>query len=401
MSAEEQGSFPAGWTRVRFGDVVENKNLTTKDPQKDALDRIVGLTHLDSESLPVVRWDLLEGETSFSRTFKAGDVLFGKRRAYQRKVGVADFAGICSGDILVFESKNPSLLQEFLPYIVQSDAFFKHALGTSAGSLSPRTNWTQLARFEFALPPLEEQKRVADVQKEYDGTIEAVRAALRAASALKLSVIGEAVPIPLEGGAGPTGTAITDLLLEPPRNGISPKTAPQGAVTVSIAAVQGGRLVVDEHTMKTCEPPSNADRFYIKPNDCFVVRGNGNHNLVARMGIALSPPEDVLYPDLLIRLRFDSTKILPELAVEIWNGATSHGRLLRQAKSSNGIYKINGKDVSSHRIPVPTLDVQHELLRRIKKIQRLESDMTQLLNSLERSRALSRERGLRRTSSVQ
>lgn len=174
MSAEAQGSLPDGWTRVRFGDIVRNKNLPTKDPQEDGLNRIVGLTHLDSGSLPIVRWDILDGETSFSRTFAAGDVLFGKRRAYQRKVGVPDFAGICSGDILVFESKNSSLLQEFLPYIVQSDAFFERAVGTSAGSLSPRTNWTQLARFEFALPPLEEQKRIVEIQGAFGDALSAL-----------------------------------------------------------------------------------------------------------------------------------------------------------------------------------------------------------------------------------
>ena len=185
MSAESQASLPKGWTHVRFGDVVRNKNLTTKDPEKDGLDRIVGLTHLDSESLPIVRWDILEGETSFSRTFAAGDVLFGKRRAYQRKVGVPDFAGICSGDILVFESKDPSLLQEFLPYIVQSDAFFERAVGTSAGSLSPRTNWGQLARFEFALPPIEEQNRIREILSSIKGLRALLREGLQNAQNLK------------------------------------------------------------------------------------------------------------------------------------------------------------------------------------------------------------------------
>lgn len=189
MSDKAQGSLAEGWTRVQFGDVVRNKNLTTKDPKKDCLDRIVGLTHLDSESLPIARWDILEGETSFSRTFAAGDVLFGKRRAYQRKVGVPDFSGICSGDILVFESKGPALLQGYLPYIVQSDAFFERALGTSAGSLSPRTNWGELARFEFALPPLEEQKRIIEVMESAEQTRACYRAVSLAGSRLRAALL--------------------------------------------------------------------------------------------------------------------------------------------------------------------------------------------------------------------
>jgi hypothetical protein len=51
------------------------------------------------------------------------------------------------------------LLPELLPFICQTDAFFDHAVGTSAGSLSPRTNWTSLADFEFALPVYRIQHR--------------------------------------------------------------------------------------------------------------------------------------------------------------------------------------------------------------------------------------------------
>ncbi len=60
------------------------------------------------------------------------------------------------------------LLPELLPFICQTDGFFEHAVGTSAGSLSPRTNWESLASYEFALPPLEEQRRIADVLAALD-----------------------------------------------------------------------------------------------------------------------------------------------------------------------------------------------------------------------------------------
>jgi len=89
-------------------------------------------------------------------------VLFGKRRAYQRKIAVADFIGVCSGDIYVLEPSNEKLLPELLPFICQTDSFFEHAVGTSAGSLSPRTNWKSLSEYEFALPPLEEQRRIVE-----------------------------------------------------------------------------------------------------------------------------------------------------------------------------------------------------------------------------------------------
>lgn len=89
------------------------------------------------------------------------------------------------------------MLPEFLPFLVQSDGFFAHALGTSAGSLSPRTNWTDLSDFEFDLPPLDEQKRLADLLWRMEEHREALRIsenALNAAveSALDIAWLDEA-----------------------------------------------------------------------------------------------------------------------------------------------------------------------------------------------------------------
>lgn len=158
------GNLKPGWSKVKFGEVVRLSKERSSDPIADGYDRYIGLDHIEPEDLRIRRWGNVADGVTFTSVFKQGQVLFGKRRAYQRKVAVADFAGICSGDIYVLESKDPQkLLPELLPFICQTEAFFQHAVGTSAGSLSPRTNWTSLADFEFALPPLEEQRRTIEL----------------------------------------------------------------------------------------------------------------------------------------------------------------------------------------------------------------------------------------------
>lgn len=166
-------SLKPGWKMVKFGEVVKNANLVERDPEANGIERIVGLEHIDPENLHVRRWNSVADGTSFTRKFVPGQTLFGKRRAYQRKVAYAEFEGICSGDILTFEPKNRKvLLPELLPFICQSNAFLDHALGTSAGSLSPRTSWTALKDFEFPLPPLDEQKRIAEILWAADEAVE-------------------------------------------------------------------------------------------------------------------------------------------------------------------------------------------------------------------------------------
>ena len=113
------------------------------------------MEHMDPGELGIERWGDVADGTTFTRVVTPGQTLFGKRRAYQRKVAYAEFDAICSGDIYTFEAIDGELVPELLPFLVQSERFFDHALGTSAGSLSPRTNWRDLANFEFDLPPVQ------------------------------------------------------------------------------------------------------------------------------------------------------------------------------------------------------------------------------------------------------
>lgn len=171
-----------GWRRVKFGEVVQLNRETCKEPAAEGIERYIGLEHIEPGEIRVRSWGDVSDGTTFTNRVRPGQVLFGKRRAYQRKVAVADFDAICSGDIYVFESADPSrLLPEILPFICQTDAFFDHAVGTSAGSLSPRTNWSSLADYELALPPAEEQLPVIKMLRAASASVERVRAAQEAA----------------------------------------------------------------------------------------------------------------------------------------------------------------------------------------------------------------------------
>jgi type I restriction enzyme, S subunit len=135
------------------------------EPAEANVDRYVGLEHIDPESLKIRRWGETSDVESSKIIFKSGDIIFGKRRAYQRKLAVADFEGICSAHAMVLRPKTDVVLEEFLPFFMQSDIFMDRAVKISVGGLSPTINWRDLAEEEFALPPLEEQRRIAELLK--------------------------------------------------------------------------------------------------------------------------------------------------------------------------------------------------------------------------------------------
>lgn len=122
---------------------------------------IVGLEHLIPDGIRIESFDVNSNNT-FTKKFVKGQVLFGRRRAYQRKAAMAEFDGVCSGDITVIESIKEKLIPDLLPFIIQTPAFFDFANQGSAGSLSPRVKWDHLAEYEFELPSLAEQRVLKD-----------------------------------------------------------------------------------------------------------------------------------------------------------------------------------------------------------------------------------------------
>lgn len=154
-------------SKVLLGDVAHEHKETCKG-SKDGYP-IVGLEHLIPEEITLTTWD--EGsENTFTKMFRKGNVLFGRRRAYLKKAAVAPFDGICSGDITVIEADPDKILPDLLPFIIQNDDLFDFAVGKSAGSLSPRVKWEHLKNYEFELPDMDKQKELAELLWAIDDT---------------------------------------------------------------------------------------------------------------------------------------------------------------------------------------------------------------------------------------
>ena len=132
----------------------------------------VGLEHLTPGQIRLSNW-AVNTENTFTKLFRRDDMLFGRRRAYLKKAAQAPFDGICSGDITVIRARPGKLLPELLPFIIQNDDLFDFAVGRSDGSLSPRVKWENLKNYTFELPPLAEQKKLAEVLWSISDTIQA------------------------------------------------------------------------------------------------------------------------------------------------------------------------------------------------------------------------------------
>lgn len=165
------------WRTYRFDEIA--KSISERiDPNNTDLEVYVGLEHIDPESIHLKRSGTPDDVDGQKLRFYPGDVIFGRRRAYQRKAAIATTHGFCSAHALVLRA-NPDVIDpKLFPFFIHSDAFMHTAVDISVGSLSPTINWGTLKSQEYRLPPNDQQKMLVDLFLNADNLIEAQKSYL-------------------------------------------------------------------------------------------------------------------------------------------------------------------------------------------------------------------------------
>ena len=357
------------WSRVRFDDVVENLNETC-DPAEAGLERVIAMEHLEPGSLHIRAWGNVADGTTFTRRCRPGQVLFGKRRAYQRKVAVAEFDAVVSGDIYVLAPKGDRLLPELLPFLCLSERFFQHAVGTSAGSLSPRTNWSSLASFEFDLPPLDQQRRIAQILWAVDENIQASSVNLDVLSALKYAAMEEYTLYgkPLQSDKAKQSRHPMRLLDEVAtcQYGLSCALSETGRYPILRMMNYDEELVAATDLKYADMPAEVAADFEIKKGDILFNRTN-SADLVGKVGIA-NLDGCYLFASYLVRVQTDRSLLLPAFLNYYLN--SPHGQTSVREFATPGVSQsnISAGNLKKVKVPVPSIREQQSLLSKLDEI---------------------------------
>ena len=184
-------------SKYRFDQIAINSTAKKKPTEEDKY-HYIGLEHIDSQNLIVSRWGSEIAPKGEKLLMKKGDVLFGKRRAYQKKVAIAPFDGIFSAHGMVLRPNEEVVDKDFFPMFISSDYFLDAAIAISVGSLSPTINWKDLAKLEFDLPPMEEQRKLAEVLWSINDTLQAYQNLLTQTDALVQAQFVEMFGDPIE-----------------------------------------------------------------------------------------------------------------------------------------------------------------------------------------------------------
>jgi len=179
--------------KVNYCDVAE-KIMRKIDPLAYGVKRIVAGENLESEDFKIRTWQIVgEGYLgpAFHVLFKPGDILYGSRRTYLKKVALADFEGVCANTTYVIRAKEEFLLQDLLKHIMLSERFTQYSIGVSKGSTNPYINWKDLDNFSFQIPDLDTQKEIVKVLDDIIGIIEQLKQQRTSLKNLKQKLLSE------------------------------------------------------------------------------------------------------------------------------------------------------------------------------------------------------------------
>ncbi len=349
-------------SRVHLGDVAIEHKETCKEDK--SMYPIVGLEHLTPEQITLQNWDL-NTENTFTKVFRKGNILFGRRRAYLKKAAVAPFDGICSGDITVIEAKEDKIIPELLPFVIQNDDLFDFAVGKSAGSLSPRVKWTHLQNYEFELPDKQKQHELAKVLWAIEDTRKSYQQLIKRTDELVKSQFIELFGAPFTEDCIPNGKFrdITLEMIKGPfgsdmkKSLLVEKGNDTYKVYLQINAIQKNENIGDNYISKEYYD-CKMSRFAAYPGD-YLITCDGTLGKFIRLDEKMEP--GVISPSLL-KIKLNENKIVPRFFEAYWE-LFIVDYLVNRTRNTALVHLPSAKVIGEIDIFIPEMNKQQQYVK--------------------------------------
>jgi len=244
----------------------------------------------------------------------------------------------------------------------------------TSGTSQPQIIRQNIVRVEIPLPPLSEQRRIAEVLDRAEALRAKRRAALAQLDALTLSLFLDLFGDPRSNPKSWPEIAMSELFVAPPIFGsmIPPLAEKRGWLSLRVGNIQDWTL--DLRDSKYVDlPPESVDRHSVRDGDLLMARAIASKDHLGKCVIAHPNGEQWAFDSHLMRLRFDSTRSEPEFIRHLFMTPGGRALFLSVSRKSTVQYNINTKEISSLRIPVPPISLQREFSRRITAVEKLKA----------------------------
>lgn len=387
---------PKDWTKTDLGEICTEHSRRAKNSELEifSVSKDYGLI-AQSE---LFERRIASADTSNYKTLKHGEYAYDPMLLWTGSIGCLWRApeAMISPAYTTFSIDNRKVLPKFFDTLIKMPKMVERYRSISHGTNVRRkkAHFDDFSRLVVALPPLAEQIAIAEVLGAMEDAIAKAEALIGQLKGVSTSTLSDRISC---FSLDTASVNIGSILLEGPKSGFSPvcKDEPPGIGVLKLSAVTGGRLNWRNNVKFADVPPKAATQFQLEARDFLVIRGSGSRDIVGsgcHVTEADLPPFPCIFPDLVIRLRANSQKVLPEYLAVMWDTQIIRTQIRQAAKSTNGIYKINQTDIRELRIPLPPVGVQREVVMLIAGIHsRLSAEQEMLVRLVATRDALAQE----------
>ncbi len=286
-----------------------------------------------------------------------GDVLFGKLRPYLAKTWLADRPVFVSTELLSLRPR-AGVDSRWLAYLVASDPVLEWAVATSDGTKMPRTSWEKLAEYRVDIPPIDDQRAIANYLDRDTARIDAlIEKKRRMAQLFDLAIVAG---LEEELTQVASRLPLRRLLLKPPQYGAS-ESGEQAMEDwpryIRITDLESdGALRSDDPRYLD---PSAAAAYTLEDRDILIARSGATVGKVSMYREAMGP---CAFAGYLIRFSFDPRKMLPELFA-MWTRTADYWDQIRQNLVQATIENVSAEKYKDLLVPVPSVAKQEQLVR--------------------------------------
>jgi type I restriction enzyme S subunit len=316
--------------------------------------------HLAADCLSIKRWgDLADGNVppTFYKVFRKGQILYPTRNPHLRRAAFADFDGICGEKTLTLSPRR-GFHPKFLAFVFQSGAFIRFATNRRIGSTNPHVRWRDVAEFEFRLPPLDQQRRIAEILSAIDDDVERQ---VRLSADLQ-QVVTAKVEEELDELFRGSTEFLSELLLGSPESGCSAPPSPSdtGHFVLSLSALSRTGYV--RGNLKPVPPTKAMLACRLAAGDFLISRSN-TQELVGFVGIFDEDRDNVSFPDTMMRLPVNENRVSRNFLEAVLQSRRGRLHMMRSAAGTSGsMKKINRRTLGTCLVPNPAVEVQERFL---------------------------------------
>jgi type I restriction enzyme, S subunit len=224
----------------------------------------------------------------------------------------------------------------------------------------------------ISLPPLAEQKVIAEKLDELLAQVESSKARLNAIPAIlksfRQSILAAAVSGKLVPSVGSRVTTVGQVAQDI-RYGTSKKCDYNGGVTPVIRIPNIGNRKLDVSDLKSANfSDKELDKLVLQEGDLLVIRSNGSVELVAKPALVEKQYAGFLFAGYLIRIRCNQEQVLPSFLLNVLCSRVVRDAVEIGARSTSGVNNINSKELASLEFVLPSLKAQTEIVRRVEEL---------------------------------